>query len=204
MVTRLQVMIVGMTAPSTQILVLGGPAGVGKTSVAFEVSATLRRARVAHALIDGDNLDASYPSPVDSGRPWLSLDNLASLWRSYRDVGQHRLIYVNTVSVLEVDGLRRAVDPEAEVTAVLLEAQPSAIADRLGARERGSELEEHLARSAQRSADLREQAPEWVTRLDTTGVPIEAVAEAVVGLTGWLRPGVMADEGLGRDTGRWV
>ena len=193
-----------MTAQPTQILFLGGAAGVGKTSVAFEVSAALRRSRVAHAVIDGDNLDASYPGPLDSGRPWLSLTNLTSLWGTYRETGQRRLVYVNTVSVLEVDELCRAVDPHAEVTAVLLEAHPAALADRLGARERGSELDEHCDRSARWASDLRLRAPEWVTRLDTTGASISAVAEAVVALTGWVQPGAEVTAGGGRDAHGWV
>lgn len=193
-----------MTVTPTQILFLGGASGVGKTSVSSEVSAALRRARVSHALIDGDNLDASYPGPMDSGRPWLSLTNLEALWGTYREVGQRRLVYVNTVSVLEVDELRGAVDPGAEVTAVLLEAHPSALANRLGARERGSELDEHLARSARWSADLRARAPEWVTRMDTTSESIAAVAAAVVALTGWIRPAAEAGEAGGRDSRGWM
>lgn len=173
------------TAP-TQILFLGGASGTGKTSVAFEVSATLRRARVAHALVDGDNLDASYPGPMDSGRPWLTLANLEALWRTYREVGQHRLVYVNTVSVLEAAELRDVVDPRAQVCAVLLEADDAATAARLGAREQGSELADHLERSARTSADLRARTPGWVARIDTTGASVEEVAAAVVAHSGWV------------------
>lgn len=197
-------MIEVMPAETTQILFLGGAAGVGKTSVSVEVSAVLRRSRVAHALVDGDNLDASYPGPLDSGRPWLSLTNLTKLWGTYQAAGQHRLVYVNTVSVLEVEELRSAVDPQASVTAVLLEAAPEALTDRLRGRERGSELDEHLSRSARWAADLRSRAPEWVTRLDTTGASVSAVAEAVVALTGWVQPQARAAAEGGRDVPRWV
>lgn len=197
-------MIVAMTATPTQILFLGGASGVGKTSVSFEVSAVLRRARVAHALIDGDNLDASHPGPMDSGRPWLTLTNLQALWATYRDAGQRRLVYVNTVSVLEVDELRDAVDPRAEVTAVLLEADGPALAARLGAREHGSELDEHLARSARWSADLRSRTPGWVARVDTTGVAIGLVAESVVALTGWVPPVRGGGVGQAHEFRGWV
>ena len=193
-----------MSVNPTQILFLGGASGVGKTSVSFEVSAVLRRARVAHALIDGDNLDASFPGPLDSGRPWLSLTNLAALWGTYRDVGQRRLVYVNTVSVLEVDELRRAVDPQADVTAVLLEAHPSALAQRLSARERGSELDEHLARSARWGDDLRSRTPGWVARVDTTSESVASVAQSVVALTGWVQPAGGADAHGVRDTRGWM
>ncbi|WP_139185814.1 adenylyl-sulfate kinase [Sanguibacter gelidistatuariae] len=197
-----------MTATPTQILFLGGASGVGKSSVAFEVSAALRRARVAHALIDGDNLDASYPGPMDSGRPWLTLTNLQALWSTYREVGQRRLVYVNTVSVLEADELRDAVDPRAEVTAVLLEADGPELAARLGAREQGSGLDEHLARSARWSADLRSRTPDWVARVDTTGATITTVAEAVIALTGWISPTRRSGGEMGGESGQeargWV
>ena len=193
-----------MSAESTHILFLGGASGVGKTSVSFEVSAALRRSRVAHALVDGDNLDASYPGPLDSGRPWLSLTNLSHIWGTYRETGQHRLVYVNTVSVLETEELRRAVDPAASVTAVLLEADPAERADRLRGREHGAELDEHLVRSERWAADLRSRAPEWVTRLDTTGATVTAVAEAVVALTGWAEPRPAGTGEAGHDVRRWV
>lgn len=48
-----------------EVLLIGGRSGVGKTSVAFEVSELLQGADVAHCLIDGDNLDAAYPTTPD-------------------------------------------------------------------------------------------------------------------------------------------
>lgn len=177
-----------MSAPAdrTQILFVGGASGTGKTSVALEVSALLRRERVAHALVDGDNLDASYSGPGDSPREWLTARNLAGIWGTYRDAGQRRLVYVNTVSVLETRILSAAVDPDADVVAVLLEAGDDAVVRRLRGREQGSELEVHLERSAARRAELRAQAPAWVTRVDTTGRTIGDVAMQVVRLTGWV------------------
>src|SRR6187200_1614280 len=41
------------------------PSGVGKTTVAYEVSAMLAARDVAHALIDTDNLDHIHPPPAD-------------------------------------------------------------------------------------------------------------------------------------------
>ena len=46
-------------------LLIGGRAGVGKTTVGWEVSAQLRAAQIAHALVEGDNLDQVHPAPPD-------------------------------------------------------------------------------------------------------------------------------------------
>jgi molybdopterin-guanine dinucleotide biosynthesis protein len=40
-----------------EVLVISGPAAVGKTSVTNELSAQLRAADIAHAVIDTDALD---------------------------------------------------------------------------------------------------------------------------------------------------
>ena len=61
---------------------ISGPAGVGKTSVANEVSAQLRAADIAHAVIDTDALDDVYPVPDEQWR--LTERNLASVWLSFR------------------------------------------------------------------------------------------------------------------------
>ncbi|MYX23841.1 hypothetical protein GTY77_27890, partial [Streptomyces sp. SID8380] len=48
-----------------ELLLIGGGAGVGKTSVGFEVSAVLRAAGTAHCLIEGDFMDQIHPAPAD-------------------------------------------------------------------------------------------------------------------------------------------
>jgi ABC-type iron transport system FetAB ATPase subunit len=57
-----------MEAP-TQALFLGGRSGVGKSTVALEVSRILAAADVAHALIEGDALDQAHPEPWRQGIP---------------------------------------------------------------------------------------------------------------------------------------
>lgn len=192
-----------MTSASarTRLLVVGGASGTGKTSVALELSALLRRERIAHALVDGDNLDASYPAPGDVDREWFSAVNLGKIWATYRAAGQRRLVYVNTVSVLEAGALAAVIETDAdvEVVAVLLAADPSSVHERLRGRERGSELAVHLERSDDRRAELEERAPAWVTRVDTTGRTIGQVAAEVLAITGW-----RAARGDASDPDAWV
>ncbi|MBI9115261.1 adenylyl-sulfate kinase [Sanguibacter sp. YZGR15] len=171
--------------PPVDILLVAGASGVGKTSVVHEVSAILRRSRVAHAVVDGDDMDASHPGPGESDRPWVTATNLAKVWATYRAVGQHRLVYVNTVSVLEAGTLTAAVDQEARCLGVLLEADPPTLAARLAARETGSEEQVHVARSLARHEELSASAPAWVLRVPTVGRSVEEVAAAVVAHTGW-------------------
>jgi Mrp family chromosome partitioning ATPase len=44
-------------------LLLGGRAGVGKTTVAWEVSALLQAASISHVFIDGDFMGQAHPAP---------------------------------------------------------------------------------------------------------------------------------------------
>ena len=93
-----------------EVLLIAGRSGSGKTSVSFEVSDQLQKADVAHCLVDGDNLDTAYPKPAaDPHGIRLTEANLTALWRNYTAVGQHRLIYVNTVSVLEYEMIIRSM-----------------------------------------------------------------------------------------------
>ncbi|WP_327715213.1 hypothetical protein OG381_06890 [Streptomyces sp. NBC_00490] len=60
-----------------EVLLIGGRAGVGRTSVGWEVSARLRSARVAHAVIDGDFMGQVHPAPEgDPHRAAISERNL--------------------------------------------------------------------------------------------------------------------------------
>ena len=77
-------------APSTELLLLSGRSGVGKSTVAGELYHLLAQAEVKHALVEGDNLDLAYPVPWEYG---LARKNLRAMWQNFRDLGYRRLIY---------------------------------------------------------------------------------------------------------------
>ncbi len=84
-----------------EVLLIGGRAGVGKSTVGWEVSAQLCAAEVAHVVVEGDFLGQVHPAPKgDPRRSKIVERNLAAVWGNYAELGYRRLIYTNTVSVL--------------------------------------------------------------------------------------------------------
>ncbi len=168
------------------LLLLGGRSGAGKTTVAFEVSRQLAAAGVDHCLIEGDNLSHAHPAPVgDPHRTRLTEDNLRVLWANYAARGYERLIYTNTVSVLEVDMIECAVGGPCTTTAVLLVAGDDSVRQRLGIRESGTGLDEHLERSAGAARHLDDNAPGSAVRVSTDGRSVAAIAAEIVAIAGW-------------------
>ncbi|MFI9403710.1 ATPase [Nocardia sp. NPDC052316] len=168
----------------TEALFLGGRSGVGKSRVGLAVHALLSRAKVRHALIEGDNLDLAYPPTWEHG---LAEQNLAAMWQNYRALGYRRLVYTNTACVLpEVMGeLSAAMGDTPTLTAVLLTCDDRTARARLAHRENGIELARHIERSIAMSRELAAAAPDWVHVVDTTDRTPEDIAAAVVALTGW-------------------
>jgi len=170
-----------------ELLLLGGRAGVGKTSVAAEVSLLLREAGVTHCHIEGDVLDAAHPKPPeDPEGSGMTERNLRSLAGGYRRLGYRRLVYVNTVSVVEPDLVRRAVGEVRSTVSVLLEADDTTVQARLSSRERGSELPAYRARGPAMAQALDNEAGADVHRLDVSNSSVREAAERVLDLTGWL------------------
>ena len=171
----------------TQVLLIGGRAGVGKTTVAYAVSSRLAELAVAHCHVEGDNLDAAYPKPADDPQgSGLTEANLAALWHNYRVRGYHRLIYVNTVSIIEPDLIIRAVGGSASVVSVLLTGADSIIEQRLKGREHGAALDVHLERSRRATKVLEDRSPASTHRVPTDERSPDEIAAEVVALTGWL------------------
>ncbi|MGW2559541.1 hypothetical protein ACWCXB_09900 [Streptomyces sp. NPDC001514] len=171
-----------------EVLLIGGRAGVGKTTVAWEVSARLRAAAVAHAIVEGDFLGQVHPAPAgDPLRSEITGSNLTAVWANFARLGYCRLIYTNTVSVLpEAAGMfERAMGADVRIVRVLLTASDATARRLLAGRELGSELDQEVRGSTRSARLLDERAPTDTVRIATDGHTVVELARAVVAATGW-------------------
>ena len=168
----------------TEALLVGGRAGVGKSSVGYEIHEQLSAVGLRHCLIEGDNLDMAYPEPWEHH---LAERNLAAMWANYRALDYRRMIYTNTASVLEkvIGELTAAMGDDPQVTGVLLTCSDATSRRRLAQREIGSALDWHVERSAQMARRLDRQAPAWVHRVATDARTVADIAAEVISLTAW-------------------
>ncbi|MEU6986280.1 AAA family ATPase [Streptomyces sp. NPDC046324] len=174
-----------------EVLLIGGRAGVGKTTVAWEVSAQLRAAAVPHAIIEGDFMGQVHPAPEgDPHREEITESNLSAVWANFAQRGYRRLVYTNTVSVLpEATGMfERAMGAGVRIVRVLLTASDDTVHGRLVGRERGSELEQELAGSRRKARLLDQRAPAEAVRVATDERSVVDIARDVVAATGWTGP----------------
>src|SRR5580704_8351289 len=124
------------TTAAVPVLVITGPVGVGKSTIANEAAWLLRQADVPHALVDLDRIEQCWPVPADD--PWnerVSHRNLACMWTNFRQAGADRLILVR---VLEDRSLLRRVTeavPGAQITVVRLRAPLAVLHERIRSRQ---------------------------------------------------------------------
>lgn len=174
-----------------EVLLIGGRAGAGKTTVGWEVSALLRRAEVAHAIVEGDFMGQVHPAPEDDPhRSAITEANLTAVWANFAVRGHRRLIYTNTASVLpETTGMfERAMGERVRIVRVLLTASDTTARERLTGRELGSELEQELRNGMRKARMLDRLAAPGTVRVATDGRPIADIAREVTAATGWATP----------------
>ncbi|MFJ6070846.1 hypothetical protein ACIQFU_08345 [Streptomyces sp. NPDC093065] len=171
-----------------EVLLVGGRASVGKTTVGWEVSALLRSEAVAHAIIDGDFMGQVHPAPEgDPHRAQITEVNLTAVWANFARRGYRRLIYTNTMCVLpEATGMfERAMGAGVGIVRVLLTASDATARERLVGRELGSELGQELEGSVRKARLLEQRAAPDSVRVATDGRLVVDIAREVVAATGW-------------------
>ena len=166
----------------SELLLIGGASGVGKSATAFALHDLLSAQNVQHAVVEGDALDLAYPAPWRSG---IAFRNLSAIWANYRELGFRRLIFTNTVSVLEARSIADAMGDQPRITAMLLQASSSSIELRLGKREQGESLVVHLEKSRVAAARLDAKADPSVQRLDTESLTPHQVALQISTRLNW-------------------
>jgi broad-specificity NMP kinase len=169
------------------VLVITGPVGVGKTTVAAAISELFSEHGLAHAVIDQDWLRWCLPNPPhDPFHVALGLKNLAAVWANYRAAGAGHLIIADVVEAqADLTHYRSAV-PGAVITVVRLDATLPTIHARLARRDTGDSLEWHRNRAAELLL-LMEQNAIGDLRIDTEGKTEHEVACEIVRRVQWVR-----------------
>lgn len=137
---------------------------------------------VKHVVIEGDALDLAYPAPWEQQ---MAERNLRAVWNNYAADGYRRLIYTNTVSVLEADKLARALGEDVEVTSVLLQSSDKTAEERLGHREQGDSLSDHVNRSVRAARFLDARSPSAAYRITTDTLGPDEIAEEIIQILRW-------------------
>jgi energy-coupling factor transporter ATP-binding protein EcfA2 len=174
------------TAP-VPVLVITGPTGVGKSTIANEAAWLLRQADVPHALVDLDRIEQCWPVPADDPEnERVSHRNLACMWANFRQAGADRLIFVR---VLETRSLLARVTeavPGAQITVVRLRAPLAVLHERIRSREASDP--DWFLDAAIHTAEVFERAQVEDHLVDNENRPAAVVAQEVLQRVGWLPP----------------
>ena len=180
--------------PEIRVVLLSGRSGVGKSTVAYELSHKMKALEISHIHVDGDNLDAIYPAEKSSD---LMLMNLHALWASfYHARSCHNLLLSGTAMILEHQRIRQVIEdvcrPDTgyvNMTGILLTASYETADTRLRHREIGGDLERHLQSSSRMSGILenfqRENSSLQLHTIVNEGKSLSDVADEILRVT-WL------------------
>ena len=179
---------------AVHILLITGPAGIGKSTLCWEIGGKLAKAGISHAIIETDELDRVYPKPgsdeLERLRPGsrdVSAINLAALWSTYEALGHSRLIMSGVMMHLEFDRrwILQAI-PKADISVVRLSGTETTLNERLARREIGAGAEEQLHRSLGQARRMATETGNGLLRVSTDGKRPDELAVEVLRGVGWL------------------
>jgi hypothetical protein len=167
------------------VLWISGPAGVGKSTVSWQLFTELADSGVRVAFADADQLCMCYPAPPgDPGRDRIRARNAGAVIGNYRAAGA-RCVIVN--GVVDPDlGVQQELLGQATVTACRLRADPEEVVRRLRGRDRRGNGDRagdcdsgDAARQARDDCERMDASGFADVRVDTTGVPAAEAARLV-------------------------
>jgi predicted kinase len=162
------------------VLIVSGPVGAGKSTIASEISSQLLDAGASHLWVDVGALSGSFPRPTDD--PFgqrIAMRNLEDLWRNHVEAGGGLCAVLARVvkSKNETEAFRGAI-PGAQPFICQLEAPVEVLRERLRGRELGAGLDWHLNR-ADELAEILRGAPAD-RRLSTDGKSMAHAAAEII------------------------
>jgi hypothetical protein len=187
-------------ASGGKVLLLCGPAGVGKSTIGFPLYQRCLRAGLTAGYVDLDQIGFLRPGPDgDPGGHQLRARNLAAMWAVYRAAGASHLVASGPVESQAALRLYQDALPGASITVCRLHAAPEELRQRVMTRWAGGSWPQpgdplrgqpasHLSRVADQAIahdQVLEQAGLDAVRIDTTGHSVTEAAGLIAAVTGW-------------------
>lgn len=156
------------------VVVITGPPGAGKSTLATQVHDELGDAGVSNALLEVDELERAYP-PLPQDRVFA---HVAALSRSYREAGYPLLIVTATIEDAAYDEALREAVGAGELLVVALTASAATLERRIRARE--PESWSGLESLVDASRRLVDEIPRADIVLDTDALDLPTCTHEVI------------------------
>jgi predicted ABC-type ATPase len=164
------------SAERVPVLWITGPAGVGKSTVSWQIFTELAEAGEPLAFADADQFCMCYPAPPgDPTRERIKAQNVGALVPRYRAAGAHYVIVNGCLDPLR--GPYSDLMPQAEVTVCRLRADRDEVVRRYVSREAAAS--DDLIKETLDEADAMDASDFADVCVDTTGVAAAEVARLV-------------------------
>jgi hypothetical protein len=182
------------------ILLICGPTGVGKSTIAFRLYMQYLKAGLTAGYVDLDQIGFIRPArPDDPGNHRLKARNLAAMWRNYHAAGATYLIATGPIESTAALHAYREAFPKATVTLCRLRASPQELTRRIMSRRAGGSWHQPGDPLRGKSDEyLRAVADQAITadsaferenvgpaRIDTDGHTPDESAALIAAATGW-------------------
>jgi shikimate kinase len=165
----------------TDVLVLHGSPGSGKSTLSRAIAERLRTADVAHAVIDMDELSLIHPHPGRS----FGRDNLKAIWPNFAAVPHLKVVLPTVVADEEELTQLRAAAPGSAFVVCELTAPVAVLMTRVTAREPNEFWQtrlQHFVELYHQRTDLAKIRDFHVTTHDKS---VDEAAQEIINKAGW-------------------
>ena len=168
-----------MQRNDSQLVIISGPVGVGKTTAGEELSAILEAEEIGHTFVDLDGLSKPYPRPTDDRfGERIALKNLRAVWGHSQEMGTRNLIIARVIETAAgAERIAQSVDATSYII-VQLNASDGNLLRRVRNREIGKGKDWHERRAIELARKLESLAVAHI-EIDTDDKSIGSIAREI-------------------------